>query len=78
MGIISNRRSSFGMKCIQCSDEMIAPERSEFCNDGRARNFWYCEKCSCRFETLVSFSATTNSTKYPMTRDDNYLSLLVA
>ena len=26
---VSNPRSSFGMKCVQCSNELIAPERSE-------------------------------------------------
>jgi len=26
---VSNPRSSFGMKCVQCGNELIAPERSE-------------------------------------------------
>ena len=32
----SNCRSSFGMKCVQCSNELIAPERSEYWSDKRA------------------------------------------
>ena len=52
----SNRRSSFGMKCVQCSNELIAPERSEYWSDKRACHIWYCRKCSCCFESarLVS------------------------
>ena len=78
MRITPNRRSSFGMKCIQCSDELIAPERSEFRSDRRACNFWHCQKCNCCFETLVLFPVTTGSTKHRLTRDNNYLSLMVA
>jgi len=27
--ILSNRRSKFGMACVQCDNELIAPEGSE-------------------------------------------------
>ena len=46
----STRRSSFGMKCVQCSNELVAPERSEHWSDRRACHIWYCRKCSCCFE----------------------------
>ena len=43
--ILSNRRSKFGMTCVQCSNELIAPEWSEYRNErqvlsslGAARN----------------------------------------
>jgi hypothetical protein len=27
--MVSNRRSTFGINCVRCKDELIAPERSE-------------------------------------------------
>jgi hypothetical protein len=55
----SNGRSSFGMKCVQCSNELVAPERSEYWSDKRACHIWHCRKCSCCFESLVLFPADT-------------------
>ena len=78
MRMAFSRRSSFGMKCIQCGHELIAPERSEFRRNSRARHIWHCEKCSCCFETLGLFPAGAQTTKHRMVRDDNYLSVLVA
>ena len=31
--ILSNPRSKFGMTCVQCSDELIAPEWSKYRNE---------------------------------------------
>jgi hypothetical protein len=76
--IRSNRRSRFGMKCVQCSNELIAPERSEYWSDRRACHLWYCPKCSCCFESLVLLAADTRSMKDSMARDDIFPSLLVA
>ena len=59
----SNRRSSFGMECVQCSNELVAPERSEHWSDRRGCHIWYCRKCSCCFESLVLFPADTRSMK---------------
>jgi hypothetical protein len=56
---VSSRRSSFGMACVQCSNELVAPERSEHWSDRRACHIWYCRKCSCYFESLVLFPADT-------------------
>ena len=78
MAIASNRRSSFGIRCVKCSDELIAPERSEFWNERRACHVWRCQKCNCCFETLVMFPAASRTKRDSITRDDNYLSLLVA
>ena len=50
-----NRRSSFGMKCVQCGHRLIAPERSEYWSDKRACHIWYCRKCSCCFRVLFVF-----------------------
>ena len=46
------RRSSFGIECVQCDRELIAPERSEYCNDSAVRHGWRCPKCDCRFEVI--------------------------
>ena len=49
----STRRSSFGMECVQCSNELVAPERSEHWSDRRACHIWYCRKCSGPVAELV-------------------------
>jgi hypothetical protein len=75
---VSTRHSSFGMKCVQCGNELIAPERSEYWSDKRTCHIWYCRKCSCCFDSLVLFTAETKSMKNTTTRDDIFPSLLVA
>ena len=49
----SKRRSSFGTNCVQCTNELIAPERSECRNQGQIRHFWHCSKCDCSFEIIL-------------------------
>ena len=56
---IVSKVSSFGMKCVQCSDELIAPERSEYWSDKRICHVWHCLNCSCCFEALVLRPAET-------------------
>jgi hypothetical protein len=46
------RRSSFGIECVQCNGELIAPERSEYRKDSDIRHVWRCPKCDCRFEVI--------------------------
>ena len=46
--IQSHRRLSFGIKCIQCGSEQIAPERAEYWTDRHAFHIWHCPKY-CRF-----------------------------
>ena len=75
---VSNRRCSFGMKCVQCGNELIAPDRSEYWSDKRACHIWYCRKCSCCFDSLVLFPAESKSMKNRTTRDDIFLPLLAA
>jgi hypothetical protein len=63
--IRSGRRSSFGTSCIQCGNELIAPETSEYWgeywSDAHVCHIWRCAKCSCRFESLITFQADTKS-----------------
>ena len=48
----SKRRSSFGTNCVQCDNELIAPERSEYRDEGQIRHFWHCLRCDCSFEVI--------------------------
>jgi hypothetical protein len=52
--MVSDRRSTFGINCIRCNDELIAPEKSEY-HDGKfIRHLWLCSKCKTRFESFES------------------------
>ncbi len=51
--MVPNRRSSFGMSCVQCGNELIAPEWSEYRSTHQNRHLWRCWKCDCCFETIV-------------------------
>jgi hypothetical protein len=57
MTTVSNRRSSFGMKCIQCGDELLAPEWSEYRNERQVHHVWRCWKCDCCFETFANIES---------------------
>ncbi len=66
----SARRSSFGMRCADCDNELIAPEWTEHRDERHVRHLWHCWRCGCSFETVVATR--------PMTRDKNSASRLVA
>jgi hypothetical protein len=51
------------MHCVRCSEELIAPERSEYWSDGHACHVWRCPKCSACFGSLVLFPTETESMK---------------
>jgi hypothetical protein len=57
----SNLRSHFGMCCVQCSNELIAPERCEYWRDSPVRHVWHCPKCRCCFESRVKFLRQANN-----------------
>ena len=69
----SARRSSFGMSCVHCDTELIAPEWTEHRSDRHIRHLWHCWKCDCHFETIVDTMMTN-----PKTRGDVPSSRLVA
>jgi hypothetical protein len=73
--ILSSRRSKFGMTCVQCSNELIAPESSEFRNGRQVRHLWHCWECDFCFESLVSFPAITGSMRDIETGEEIYPSL---
>jgi uncharacterized protein with PIN domain len=62
----SKRRSSFGARCVRCDNELIAPERSEYRDEGQIRHFWHCSRCDCLFEVVPA--AHTKSVKEIMNR----------
>ncbi len=73
--VLFNRRSKFGMTCVQCSNELIAPEWSEYGNKRQIHHVWHCPKCSACFGSRVVFPADTMSMKDMLTGDDIFPSL---
>jgi hypothetical protein len=51
--IAPNRHSRPVMRCVQCGDELLAPEWSEYPNERQVRYLWSCWKCDCCFETVA-------------------------
>jgi ribosomal protein L37AE/L43A len=62
----SKRRSSFGMGYVQCDNELIAPESSEFRDERHILHLWRCPKCDTYFEVISP--ADTKSIKDVMAR----------
>ena len=56
--VASKRRSSFGRDCVQCDNELIAPERSEYRDGRHIRHLWRCGKCDCCFEDILPAMAS--------------------
>ena len=52
--MVSMRRSTFGINCVCCKDELVAPERSEYRHGTHIRHLWYCSNCETSFESLES------------------------
>jgi len=55
--MVSNRRSTFGINCVRCKDELIAPERSEYRHGTHIRHLWYCSNCETSFKSLSLFQS---------------------
>jgi hypothetical protein len=66
------RRSTFGINCVRCGEELIAPHRSECRLGTYIRHLWHCPKCSAHFESIEQIPVEA------MTTDDILPSLLVA
>src|SRR5271169_4596417 len=49
--------SMFGASCVRCSNQLIAPEKSEYLDDRLIRHIWHCPKCHARFEAFPRFPA---------------------
>ena len=72
---VDENYSSYGIACVRCDDQLIAPNWSEFVSEFHVRHFWSCESCGRQFETLddVRGSASTKAR-----RKNPSLPLLVA
>ena len=70
--MVPYRRSTFGINCVRCGEELIAPDRSEYRTGTHIRHLWHCPKCSARFESIEQIPVEA------MTTDDIFPSLLVA
>jgi hypothetical protein len=71
---IFNHRRTFGMNCLHCTNELIAPESSEYRDEGQICHVWHCCECDSRFKTV----AETEWIEDLMTTEDVSSSLLVA
>jgi hypothetical protein len=65
--MVPNRRSTFGLNCVRCKDELIAPEKSEYRHGTHIRHLWCCSNCETSFESLEStpVEATTTDDIFP-------------
>jgi hypothetical protein len=70
--MLSNRCSTFGVTCAQCHEELIAPDKSEYCAGTHIRHLWHCSSCSARFESIEQIPVGA------MTSDDIFLSAVAA
>jgi transcriptional regulator NrdR family protein len=59
----SDPRSLFGMDCIRCGNELIAPENTEYVDHQLIRHVWHCPKCHARFETFPRFPTDVRRVK---------------
>jgi uncharacterized protein with PIN domain len=70
--MVANHRSTFGIKCVRCGEELIAPDRSEYRNGMHIRHLWHCPKCAASFESIKQIPVEA------MTTDDIFPSIVVA
>ena len=73
--ILFHRLSNFGINCVQCSNKLIAPERSEYRNERQVHHVWHCPKCSACFGSLFVFPANSKSMRDIKTGDVIFPSL---
>jgi hypothetical protein len=53
----------FGMRCIRCNHEIIAPHKSEFLDNEVIRHLWHCPCCKAIFESIPRFPANAKLVK---------------
>ena len=56
-------RSIYGMDCVQCGEDIIAPEISECVGERQVRHFWHCSNCGCRSEESAYFCVNVEPTQ---------------
>ena len=53
----------FGMRCVRCNHEIIAPHKSGLLDDDVIRHLWNCPCCKAMFESFPRFPANAKSVK---------------
>ena len=52
MAVISTvSYSPYGIACIRCNDNLIAPDWSTYVSEYHVSHSWSCERCGHQFET---------------------------
>ena len=53
----------FGMRCVRCDHEIIAPHRTELLDNEVIRHLWHCSCCKAVFESFARFPPDARSVK---------------
>ncbi len=61
--MVPNRNSLFGINCVGCGNELIAPSKTEYLDHTLIRHLWHCPKCRARFESFPRFPTNAKSVK---------------
>jgi hypothetical protein len=60
----------FGMRCVRCDYEIIAPHKTELLDDNVIRHLWHCCRCKAYFESFPRFRAKARSVRELMASVD--------
>jgi hypothetical protein len=60
----------FGIQCVRCDHEIIAPRKAEFVDDQVIRHVWQCPWCKAVFESFPRFPADAKSVREVATHVD--------
>jgi hypothetical protein len=58
---VMKKRRMFGIHCVRCDHEIIAPHKTEFLDDRVIRHLWQCPRCKARFESSPRFPENAKS-----------------
>jgi hypothetical protein len=47
----------YGIQCVRCNHEIIAPRKTELLDDKFIRHLWHCPRCEALFESFPRFPA---------------------
>jgi len=64
------KRRMFGIHCVRCDYEIIAPHKAELLDDKLIRHLWHCPNCEARFESFPRFPKDARLVKEVMTKVD--------
>ena len=57
------KRHMFGIHCVRCDHEIIAPGKTELVDDKLIRHLWDCPNCKARFESFPRFTKNARLVK---------------